>query len=153
MKSLIRHGAAHDPHYPFTSLVCIENSHNNCGGRAVPLEWIEELAKTCKALNIPIHCDGARLFNTAVALKVPASKLVEHCDSVSVCLSKGLGCPIGSVIVGRKEFIGRAFRMRKALGGGMRQVGIIAAAGLYALENNIDRMNYDNINAMKVAKG
>ena len=87
----------------FPILVCIENSHNNCGGRAVPLEWIKELSKTCKSFNLPLHCDGARLFNTAVALKVPASKLVEHCDSVSVCLSKGLGCPIGSVIVGRKE--------------------------------------------------
>jgi len=152
LRSKIRHGADEDPHYPITSLVCIENSHNNCGGRAVPLDWIEKLAQTCKEFNLPIHCDGARLFNTAVALNVPASKLVEHCDSVSVCLSKGLGCPIGSVIVGRKEFIGRATRMRKAIGGGMRQVGIIAAAGLYAIENNINRLNEDHINALKVAE-
>ena len=134
-------------------MVCIENSHNNCGGRAVPLDWIEKLAQTCKEFNLPIHCDGARLFNTAAALNVPASKLVEHCDSVSVCLSKGLGCPIGSVIVGRKEFIGRAMRMRKAIGGGMRQVGIIAAAGLYAIENNINRLDEDHVNALKVAEG
>lgn len=142
-----------DPHLPISSLVCIENSHNKCGGRTLPLEWIEKLGKTCKELKLPIHCDGARLFNTAVALKSPASRLVEYCDSVSICLSKGLGCPIGSVIVGSKDFIAKAVRVRKTLGGGMRQVGIVAAAGLYALQHNIDRLDLDHRNAKKFAEG
>ena len=143
-------------HYQITPSIfslILQSISNNCGGRAVPIDWIEKLAKTCKEFNLPLHCDGARLFNTAVALKVPASELVKHCDSVSVCLSKGLGCPIGSVIVGKKDFISRALRLRKAVGGGMRQVGILAAAGLYAIENNIERMDNDHLNALKVAKG
>ena len=153
MVSLIRHDAPGDPHDPITSLVCIENSHNKCGGGAVSLDWIDKLASVTKKYKLPLHCDGARLFNTAIASKVPASRLVRDCDSVSVCLSKGLGTPVGSVIVGSKEFITRAIRVRKALGGGMRQVGILAAAGLYALNHNIDRLHLDHANAKKVAKG
>ena len=97
-------------------LVCIENSHNKCGGRAVPISWLQRVGKACKDLNLPLHCDGARLFNTAAALKVPAKELVKDCASVSVCLSKGLGTPVGSVIVGSQDFIGKAIRVRKALG-------------------------------------
>ena len=105
-----------DPHSPITMLVCIENSHNKCGGRAVPMSWLQQVGKACKELKLPLHCDGARLFNTAAALKVPAKELVKDCASVSVCLSKGLGTPVGSVIVGSHDFIGKAIRVRKALG-------------------------------------
>jgi len=152
MKGLFRSGAPEDPHDPITSLVCIENTQNKCGGRALPLAWIEEVALACKELKLPLHCDGARLFNSAVSLNLPTSELVKHCDTVSVCLSKGLGAPVGSVIVGSEKFITKAIRVRKALGGGMRQVGILAAAGLYGLTHNKNRMSIDHQNAKKVAK-
>ena len=117
------------------------------------MEWIDEVAQFCRELKLPLHCDGARLFNSATALNLPASRLVRDCDSVSVCLSKGLGAPVGSVIVGSEKFITKAIRVRKALGGGMRQVGILAAAGLYGLNFNKTRMAIDHLNAKKVARG
>ena len=150
---LFRSSAPMDPHSPITSLVCIENSHNKCGGRAVPISWLQAVGQACKDLNLPLHCDGARLFNTAAALGVPAKELVRDCASVSVCLSKGLGTPVGSVIVGSHEFIRKAIRVRKALGGGMRQVGILAAAGLYGIRHNIDRLVLDHLHAKQVARG
>ncbi|XP_076049848.1 uncharacterized protein LOC143030574 isoform X2 [Oratosquilla oratoria] len=123
------------PHNPITSLVCAENTHNYCGGKALPLEWLNELGERCVELGIPLHMDGARLMNAATALQVPPARLVKHSTSVSFCLSKGLGAPAGSVVAGPHEFITRAIRLRKVLGGGMRQVGLLAAAGIYGLDH------------------
>ncbi|XP_022162897.1 probable low-specificity L-threonine aldolase 2 isoform X1 [Myzus persicae] len=140
-----------DPHEPYTTLVCIENTHNYCGGTVLPVEWIDQLGKLTKERNIPLHMDGARVFNAAVSLGVPVSRIVKHCDSVTFCLSKGLGAPIGSILVGEKLFIERARRIRKVLGGAMRQAGIVAAAGLYALDNCVERLADDHRNAKKIA--
>ncbi|XP_015373180.1 PREDICTED: probable low-specificity L-threonine aldolase 2 [Diuraphis noxia] len=140
-----------DPHEPYTTLVCIENTHNYCGGTILPIEWIDQLGKLTKERNIPLHMDGARVFNAAVSLGVPVSRIVKHCDSVTFCLSKGLGAPIGSVLVGEKLFIEKARRIRKVLGGAMRQAGIVAAAGLYALDNCVERLADDHKNAKKIA--
>jgi len=133
-----------DQHLPVTSLVAIENSHNKCGGAALPLDWLAELGRTCRRLQLPLHCDGARIFNSAVSQGKTIAELLEDCDSASICLSKGLGCPVGSVIVGSKQLMDRAFRLRKVLGGGMRQVGVLAAAGLYALDHQISRLSEDH---------
>ncbi|XP_026823295.1 probable low-specificity L-threonine aldolase 2 isoform X1 [Rhopalosiphum maidis] len=140
-----------DPHEPYTTLVCIENTHNYCGGTVLPIEWIDQLGKLTKERNIPLHMDGARVFNAAVSLGVPVSRIVKHCDSVTFCLSKGLGAPVGSILIGDKLFIEKARRLRKVLGGAMRQAGIVAAAGLYALENCVERLADDHQNAKKIA--
>jgi len=140
-----------DPHLPVTTLVAIENTHNKCGGVPLPLSWLQEVGATCKRLGLPLHCDGARIWNAAVSQGVSVAKLIEHCDSASLCLSKGLGCPVGSIIVGTKKLIDRAIRVRKVLGGGMRQAGILAAAGLYALDHQLDRMKEDHSNADMLA--
>lgn len=142
-----------DPHHTTTRLVCIENTHNRRGGRVIPPSYMDRLAETLKGSGIKIHVDGARLFNAATALKLPVKDLLLHADSVSVCLSKGLGAPVGSVIAGRKDFIKRAHRLRKALGGGMRQVGVLAAPGLIALEKMSQRLQEDHDNAQVLAKG
>ncbi|XP_064112798.1 uncharacterized protein LOC135219724 [Macrobrachium nipponense] len=149
MKKFVRKD---DVHLPITELVCIENTHNVAGGKALPLHWLDELGATCKALGLPLHMDGARLMNAAAALQVPPSRVVEHCDSVSLCLSKGLGAPIGSVIAGRKDFIVKARRLRKVLGGGMRQVGVIAAAGIYALDHVAPTLQRDHAHARAIAQ-
>lgn len=141
-----------DIHYPITKLVCVENTHNRCGGRILPLDWLEELAVICEKWNVPIHMDGARIFNASVASGIPVSRICRDVASVSVCLSKGLGSPAGSVIVGRQQFIEQARRMRKALGGGIRQNGIISAAGIYCLDNMIQRMTDDHENAKLIGK-
>lgn len=141
-----------DVHLPVTELVCIENTHNVAGGRALPLHWLDELGATCKSLGLPLHMDGARLMNAAAALQVPPSRVVEHCDSVCLCLSKGLGAPVGSVIAGRKDFIVKARRLRKVLGGGMRQVGVIAAAGIYALDHVAPTLQRDHAHARAIAQ-
>lgn len=140
-----------DPHLPVTSLVAIENSHNKCGGRVLPLGWLGELSTTCRRLNLPIHCDGARIFNSCVSQGVELRDLLQGVDSASICLSKGLGCPVGSVIVGSSAFTTRAIRVRKLLGGGLRQSGVLAAAGLYALDHMIDRLHEDHQNAQLMA--
>ena len=142
-----------DPHHTTTRLVCIENTHNRRGGRVIPPSYMDRLAETVKGTGIKIHVDGARIFNAATALKLPVKDLLLHADSVSVCLSKGLGAPVGSVIAGRKDFIKRAHRLRKALGGGMRQVGVLAAPGLIALEKMSQRLQEDHDNAQILAKG
>lgn len=142
-----------DPHRAMTRLICVENTHNATGGKAVPVDYMDKLAAIIYGTGIKLHVDGARLFNAATALGVPASKLVEHADSVSLCLSKGLSAPIGSVIVGSKEFIARALRLRKALGGGMRQVGVVAAPGIIALEKMSQRLQVDHDNAKRMAIG
>ncbi|MGK2966531.1 MAG: GntG family PLP-dependent aldolase, partial [Tepidiformaceae bacterium] len=136
-----------------TSLLCLENTHNRCGGAAVPLDTMDALASVGRSHGLAVHLDGARIFNAAAALGVPASRIARDCDSVSFCLSKGLGCPVGSVVCGESAFIERARRNRKMLGGGMRQAGVLAAAGIYALEHHIDRIAEDHENARALASG
>ncbi|MBC7221672.1 low-specificity L-threonine aldolase [Candidatus Bipolaricaulota bacterium] len=136
-----------------TGLVCLENTHNAAGGRIFPLPIAREILEVAHARRIPVHLDGARIFNAAVATGIPASELVRGFDSVMFCLSKGLGCPVGSLLCGSREFIAEARRVRKALGGGMRQAGILAAAGLYALSHHIERLAEDHENAKLLAEG
>jgi threonine aldolase len=141
-----------DVHFPPTGLICLENTHNRCGGTVVGEEHLAAVRALAGEYGLPVHLDGARLFNAATALGVPAAQLARHADSVSISLCKGLSCPIGSVLTGSKDFIRRAHRFRKMLGGGMRQAGIIAAAGIYALENMIDRLADDHENARLLAE-
>jgi threonine aldolase len=138
-------------HLPISRLICVENTHNRRGGAAVSADRIDAAAGAAHELGLRVHCDGARLFNAAVALDTPVDELVAECDSVSVCLSKGLGAPVGSVVAGDHAFIESARRWRKRLGGGMRQAGIIAAAGLYALEHNVHRLAEDHAHARRLA--
>lgn len=136
-----------------TGLVCLENTHNAAGGRIWPLDVAREILALAHSRAIPVHLDGARVLNAAVATGLPPSELVRGFDSVMFCLSKGLGCPVGSLLCGSRDFIAEARRVRKALGGGMRQTGILAAAGLYALEHHIDRLAEDHENARLLADG
>ena len=124
-----------DIHEPVTKLICIENTHNVCGGKILPLEFISNVRKIANQHQIPIHMDGARIWNAISASGFEPHEMVKHVDSISVCLSKGLGAPVGSLLVGAAEFIKKAKRIRKALGGGMRQSGVLAAAGLVALDD------------------
>lgn len=139
-----------DPHFARTRLLCLENTH---WGRVIPLSYLPEAAAFAKEHNLKLHLDGARIFNASVKLNVPVTEISRYFDSISICLSKGLGAPIGSILCAGKEQIKEARRWRKVLGGGMRQVGIIAAAGIYALENNIERLAEDHENAELLAKG
>ena len=136
-----------------TGLVCLENTHNAAGGRIWPLPGAREVLELAHSRGIPVHLDGARILNAQVATGIPARELVCGFDSVMFCLSKGLGCPVGSLLCGSREFISEARRVRKAMGGGMRQTGILAAAGLYALEHHIDRLAEDHANARLLAEG
>jgi len=135
-----------------TGLVSLENTHNLRGGRIHPQQQVREIIRLCRERGIPIHLDGARVFNAAAASGVPIHELVEGFDTVMFCLSKGLGAPVGSMLCGSREIIDRARVVRKILGGGMRQVGILAAAGLYALEHNVDRLAEDHVRARKLAE-
>jgi threonine aldolase len=139
-------------HRPGTGLLALENTHNQKGGVAITAEEIDATAAAAHEHDVPVHVDGARLFNASVALDTPASRLLESADSVMFCLSKGLGAPVGSMLAGSEEFIARARRNRKLLGGGMRQAGVIAAPGLEALEN-IERLADDHANARTLAAG
>ncbi|XP_076928064.1 low-specificity L-threonine aldolase 1-like [Bidens hawaiensis] len=139
--------------YPKTRLICLENSHANSGGRCLTVEYTDQVGELAKRYGLKLHIDGARIFNASVALNVPVDRLVQAADSVSVCLSKGLGAPVGSVIVGTESFIARARILRKTLGGGMRQVGILCAAGLVALQENVQRLVTDHKNAKILAEG
>jgi len=141
-----------DIHIPKTALICLENTHNRAGGTIFPLEEVEKIYELAKRNNIKMHLDGARLWNAVIATVIPLHKWARYFDSVSVCLSKGLGAPIGSVIAGTEDFIKKARRNRKMYGGGMRQVGIIAAAGIYAIENNFNRIAEDHRNARLLAE-
>ena len=140
-------------HFPRTAMVAIENTHNNCGGAVLTPEDTKAIADVAHRHELPLHIDGARIFNAAVSLETPVSELVKDADSVTFCLSKGLSVPIGSIVCGSNEFIERADRWRKMVGGGMRQVGIIAAAGIVALESMVDRLAEDHANARKLAEG
>lgn len=139
--------------YPKTRLICLENSHANTGGRCLSVEYTDRVGEIAKKHGLKLHIDGARIFNASVALGVPVHRLVQAADSVSVCLSKGLGAPVGSVIVGTKSFIDRARILRKTLGGGMRQVGILCAAALVALQENVQKLAIDHKNAKTLAEG
>ena len=141
-----------DDHQPGTGLICVENTHNRCGGAALGEEELSSVQAIADEAGIPIHMDGARLFNASVALGVPVSGLAAYADSVTFCLSKGLGCPVGSVLCGSREFIRKAHRWRKMLGGGMRQAGLLAAAGVYALDHMIERLAEDHENARVMAE-
>ena len=140
-------------HIPVTGLVCLENTHNRHGGTCCAPEEIEAVAAVAHAAGVPVHLDGARIFNAAVALGRPVGDFTRHVDSVTFCLSKGLAAPVGSLVCGSRELILRARRVRKMLGGGMRQVGVLAAAGLVALESMVDRLAEDHANARRLAEG
>jgi len=140
-------------HFPRTGLICVENTHNRCGGTVLTEEDLAALRHVADNRGLPVHLDGARLFNAAVALRVPVARLAARANSVTFCLSKGLGAPIGSVLCGTREFIAEARRYRKMLGGGMRQAGVIAAAGIYALESMVERLAEDHKNARAAAEG
>jgi threonine aldolase len=142
-----------DVHYPITRLVALENTHNRRNGIPLSAEYTAAVGKLARANNLLLHVDGARIFNAAVALGFPVSRLVAPADSVTFCLSKGLCAPVGSVLCGSKDFIGRALRIRKQVGGGMRQAGILAAAGIISLEKMIDRLAEDHARAGRLAAG
>ncbi|MGC9529872.1 MAG: low-specificity L-threonine aldolase [Candidatus Bipolaricaulaceae bacterium] len=136
-----------------TGLVCLENTHNAAGGRVWPLPEARAILELAGSRGVPVHLDGARIFNAQAATGVPARELAAGFDSVMFCLSKGLGCPVGSLLCGSTEFIQQARRVRKAMGGGMRQTGILAAAGLYALDHHVDRLVEDHEHARLLAAG
>jgi threonine aldolase len=140
-----------DGHYPRTRLVCLENTHNRGGGRVQPLSEIAAISSWARSHGLAMHLDGARLMNAVVASGQSADAWAAHFDTVSVCFSKGLGAPVGSVLAGSRESIRKAHRLRKVLGGGMRQAGVIAAAALYALEHNVNRLADDHRNAQRLA--
>ncbi|HMU47556.1 MAG TPA: GntG family PLP-dependent aldolase [Chitinophagaceae bacterium] len=140
-----------DPHRPHTSLVCLENTSNRGGGSCYDFEEIKKIQQLCKEKNLKFHLDGARLWNAIVAKNETSEQYGKAFDSISVCLSKSLGCPVGSLLIGKKDFIKRARRIRKVFGGGMRQAGFIAAAGIYALKNNISRLSEDHEKARRIA--
>ncbi|XP_068664561.1 low-specificity L-threonine aldolase 1-like isoform X2 [Aristolochia californica] len=140
-------------YYPTTRLICLENSQANCGGRCISVQYTDRVGALAKKHGLKLHIDGARIFNAAVALKVPVHRLVQAADSVSVCLSKGIGAPVGSIIVGSKSFIAKAKRLRKTLGGGMRQIGILCAAAYVALQENVAKLQDDHRKAKALADG
>ncbi|HEV8440027.1 MAG TPA: GntG family PLP-dependent aldolase [Methylomirabilota bacterium] len=140
-------------HIPVTGLVCLENTHNRHGGTCCSPEEVAAVAAVARGAGVPVHLDGARIFNAAVALNRPAAEFARHVDSLTFCLSKGLGAPVGSLVCGSRDFVARARRVRKMLGGGMRQVGILAAAGLVALESMVDRLAEDHAHARRLAEG
>ena len=142
-----------DHHFPVTKLVCLENTHNRGGGSIFPLEKMAEIYRLAKSKGLLVHLDGARLWNASAATGIKPHEYAQRADSVSVCLSKGLGAPIGSLVAGPKLFVDRVHRFRKMFGGGMRQVGIIAAAGIYALDHHFERLKEDHQNAKRLGVG
>jgi threonine aldolase len=140
-------------HSPETTLLCLENTHNRCGGAVLDSDYTKEICDLAHAHGLTVHLDGARIFNAAIALGVPVTTLADSVDSVSFCLSKGLSAPVGSLLCGKRDFVERARKYRKMLGGGMRQAGILAAAGIVALETMVERLKTDHDNAKKLAHG
>ena len=149
IKTSIR--ALGNDHFPKTKLICLENTHNACYGSPLNTEYFHDVKKVANKHDLSIHLDGARIFNAAIALNKTVDELTKDCDTISCCLSKGLSAPVGSVVLGNKAFILKAKHMRKALGGGMRQAGLIAAGGIFSLENMIDRIADDHVNAKELA--
>jgi len=142
-----------DDHFPRTRLICLENTHNRCGGACLTPDYMGQVRALADRHNLKIHLDAARVFNAAVALGVDVRELSRDADSLSFCLSKGLSAPVGSLVCGPADFIREARRARKVLGGGMRQGGVIAAAGIVALEDMVDRLAEDHVNARRLAEG
>ena len=142
-----------NPHFPRTRLICLENTHNRCGGTCLGVEYMDRVRLLADRYRLQVHLDGARIFNAAVALGVDVRKLTRQADSVDFCLSKGLSAPVGSLVCGPADFIAEARRTRKIVGGGMRQAGVIAAAGIVALEQMVDRLAEDHANACRLAEG
>jgi len=142
-----------DAHFPVSKLICIEDTHNMCGGRVLPIEYLDDIGALAREHGLAVHLDGARIWNALAASGVDGIRRTQNVDSLSVCLSKGLGAPVGSVVTGSAEFIRRCRRLRKGLGGGMRQSGVLAAAGLYALECNYPLIDVDHANAKRLAEG
>lgn len=140
-------------HYPETTLICLENTHNRCGGAVLTPDYTKEICDLAHTHGLKVHLDGARIFNAAIALGVPVPLLTGNVDSVSFCLSKGLSAPVGSLLCGSKNFVERARKYRKMLGGGMRQAGVLAAAGIVALETMVNRLAEDHANAKRLAQG
>ena len=151
VQGAIRKQAGSLSHYPDGTLVCVENTSNRGGGACYPQTTLDEIAAVAKANNCAVHMDGARIFNASVATNTPLDRMVREYDSISICLSKGLGAPIGSVLVGSHTFIAQAHRWRKMFGGGMRQAGMLAAAGLHALDHHVERMVEDHARATQLA--
>ena len=152
VQSAIRKAEGSGSHYPDGTLVCVENTSNLGGGNCYTQEALDEIAAVAKSNGCATHIDGARIFNASITTGVDVARMCRDYDSVSICLSKGLGAPVGSVLVGSQEFINKAHRWRKMFGGGWRQAGILAAAGLYTLDNHIERLAEDHQRAKKVAK-
>jgi threonine aldolase len=142
-----------DIHQPRTSLICVENTHNRAGGTVIPMDILRRTYELAHEHGISVHMDGARIFNAATYLKVPVKEIAKYADSVMFCLSKGLCAPVGSMVVGSKEFISRARKFRKMMGGGLRQAGFLAAAGIVALEKMTKRLQEDHDNARLLAEG
>ena len=142
-----------DEHSAPSALLCIENTHNRCGGSVLSLEQVEQLTTLAHSHGLMVHMDGARVFNAAIAFGIPVNTLVRTADSIMFCLSKGLSAPVGSMVVGSRDFLQRAQRMRKLLGGGMRQAGVLAAAGIVALEQMVDRLEEDHETSKQLALG
>jgi threonine aldolase len=140
-------------HTPPTRVVAIENTHNASGGRVWPLEEIQALVSTCRELELSVHLDGARVLNASVASGVPAAEIAGQFDTVTLCLSKGLGCPLGALVAGPHDLMRKARRFKHQFGGAMRQAGIVAAAGIYALDHNVERLADDHIRARRLAEG
>ncbi len=141
-----------DIHAAPTGMIALENTHNRAGGTIYPMEEIKKISEVAHRRNIPLHLDGARIMNACVATNIKPMEYGRYFDSISICLSKGLGAPVGSVLVGTKNFIDKARYFRKAYGGGMRQAGILAAAGLYALRHNMDKLREDHLKAKRLAE-
>jgi threonine aldolase len=142
-----------DAHVPPTRVVAIENTHNASGGRVWPLDEVVALTRSCRELDLALHLDGARLLNAAVASGVPAADYGRHFDTVTLCLSKGLGCPLGALVAGSAELMRAGRRLKQLFGGAMRQAGIVAAAGVYALDHHVDRLADDHARARRLAEG
>ena len=140
-------------HVPPTRIVSVENTHNSSGGRVWPLDEIEAIAATARELDLRLHLDGARVLNASVACGVSAAEIGGHFDTVTLCLSKGLGCPLGALVAGSAELMAEARRLKHLFGGAMRQAGIVAAAGVYALEHNVERLADDHARARRLAEG
>ncbi|WPZ17025.1 low-specificity L-threonine aldolase [Geobacillus subterraneus] len=142
-----------DIHHPWSGLVCLENTHNKAGGKVISVETMKAIYHVANERSVPVHLDGARLFNAAVAAGVPVTDFTQYADTVQICLSKGLSAPVGSVLAGSRAFIKEARKWRKRLGGGLRQAGVLAAPGIIALETMVDRLAEDHANARLLANG